>query len=193
MLACAREIRTVVRQPCPVYLFSQTDVPVASQSVDGLICGNGCSVTNASSGVGIVVFAGASGEVGTTILVDQETGLIHVFTYFGGGVGLGTPSVFVGLEKGLMSETSIRDLEGPGYSVNGISAWNVGITGQVTAPANRDNYYIGGTGAVSGSAGGVVGYGGAVSGLITWTTFRGTYRANQAPKSILEILERVDK
>ncbi len=25
MLACAREIQTVVRQPCPVYLFSQTD------------------------------------------------------------------------------------------------------------------------------------------------------------------------
>lgn len=31
MLACAREIRTVVRQSCPVYLFSQTDEPLDSE------------------------------------------------------------------------------------------------------------------------------------------------------------------
>ena len=140
-----------------------------------------------------MVFAGVSGEGGATILVDQGTGLIHVFTYIGGGVGLGTPSVFVGLEKGLISQTSIADLTGFGYSVNGIAAWNVGVTGQVTAPADSDKHNIGGTGAIGGLAGGVVGYGGSVSGLITWTTYRGTFTANQAPKNILDLLKRVDK
>jgi hypothetical protein len=35
MLACAREIRTVVRQPRPVYLFSQTDVPIGHPDTSG--------------------------------------------------------------------------------------------------------------------------------------------------------------
>jgi hypothetical protein len=37
MSVCAREIPTVVRQPCPVYLFSQTDQPIGERSDLGAI------------------------------------------------------------------------------------------------------------------------------------------------------------
>jgi hypothetical protein len=151
-----------------------------------IICNSGCSVTSVSGGVGALLAA----ETGMMIVVDQETGLVQVFSYSGGGGSFGAQA-FAAIEKGRVSLTTISDLSGLGYSANFIAAWNVGTTGQVYGGADLDNYGAG-NGTIGATAGGVVGWGGGLTGLVTWTTYRGSYIANEAPDHVMDILRRVD-
>ena len=111
MLACAREIRTVVRQPPPVYLFSQTDEPTnitlfggPGVSLVGVIFGK---ELGAEGSLTVGVSVGESGlDIGLILTTGTPTDELPV-----------TANVGVDVAVGMMSG-DLGQIQGPGRAHN---------------------------------------------------------------------------
>lgn len=84
-------------------------------------------------------------------------------------------------EIGSVSNTTISDLSDLGLSANAIAAAKGGVTGQIfgSGPFND-------SGTVGGTAGGVYGFAAGVSGLVTNSTYQGSFNYENLPKNLSE-------
>jgi hypothetical protein len=140
---------------------------------DSSICQSTCKTFTTSAGGGVAV---VSGEGGTMYVYDPNTGLVHVFDYAAGGIGLGIGGA-VSAELGVLSPTTIDDVSGWGLGVSGFIAAYHGASGQIYGSS-----YFNDSGTMGGGTGYAFGGGLGASGLLTRTWYRNSAPLISFPK-----------
>ena len=136
-------------------------------------------------GTGTGGFGPLAGEAGTIFIIDPCTFDIYTFLYLGGGGGIGFGGA-VTLEGGVLSAGDPMDITGWGMQTGGFAA--AGPGGAVSIPFGSNDAGD----AYTGIAGGIAGGGGAgVSGMLTYTWHDNTYRFDNAPDFLKDILEPI--
>ena len=123
-------------------------------------------------------------EGGDIFALDPASGQVHVYSYLGGGPGLGL-GASGNVQIGLMEMDAPQALTGLGLEVTSFAAAGKGISAQVTGTGQSSvgDYAFG---AAWGYAGGA-GYG--ISGLLTYTWYQGTWALKDLPSALKKKLE----
>lgn len=129
------------------------------------------------SGGGSLAFV--SGEAGVIFAVDTDSGEVHAYKFVAYGVGLGLGGAATG-QIGVMDMDDPKDITGPGMEAQAFAAAGKGVTAQASgSPAYS----------AAGAAGGyAAGYGFGISGMGTYTWYKGKYNLKDLPEDILNKL-----
>jgi hypothetical protein len=142
-------------------------------SGDTRICQSTCKTLTTSGGGGLAII---SAEGGTIYAYDPDTGLVHVFDYAAGGLGIGIGGA-ASAEFGVLSPTSIDAVSGWGLGVSGFAAAYHGASGQIYGSS-----YFNDSGTIGGGTGYAFGGGIGVSGILTRTWYRNSVPLSSVPK-----------
>jgi len=129
-----------------------------------------------SGGGGLAVL---SGEGGSILALDPDTGDVHGYTFAAGGVGLGFGGAATA-QIGVLDMDTPQDITGWGLEVSAFAAAVKGASGQVSGSGPFGN------GAMGVAGGLAVGAGAGVSGMLTYTWYEGKYSLKDLPKDIQE-------
>jgi RHS repeat-associated protein len=131
-----------------------------------------------SGGGALAIFGGEGGAI---IAIDIDSGKLHAYNFAAGGVGLGFGGAATA-QVGLLEMDDPKDIAGWGLEASGFAAAIHGASGQIHGSGPFGN---GAAGAAVGYAAGV---GAGVSGMLTYTWYRGEYDLKNLPYDVLSII-----
>jgi RHS repeat-associated protein len=132
-----------------------------------------------SGGGGLFV---VSGEGGSLLALNPQTGEVHGYTFAAGGVGLGFGGAATA-QGGLMDMNDPKDIAGWGLEVSAFAAAIKGGSVQITGTGPFGNGSMGGAGGLAAGAGA------GISGMLTYTWYEGKYDLKDLPKDIQDMFQ----